>query len=168
MKIELDVLLEFRDYLRANYWFLFRRFKLLFVILVIGCVAYPLMVLTGASPKNPNDNYWGLLIPFALLLFIIAGTYFGAKRQMSSNKSLSQRIHYTFDETGIATVAPSSSGRTAWENIYKAHETKTNFLLFISKNMMYTIPKRCFADIQQLNAFKQLLQSQLTSRAKLK
>jgi len=57
MKIELDVLLQFRDYLRANYWFLFRRFKLLFLILGFGCVGYPLLLLAGAAPKNPNDNY---------------------------------------------------------------------------------------------------------------
>jgi len=103
-----------------------------------------------------------------LLAFLIGGTYFGAKRQMASNTSLNERIHYIFDETGIATIAASSSGRTAWTNIYKAHETKTNFLLFISKNMMYTIPKRCFTDVDQINAFKLLLKSQLTSRAKLK
>ena len=32
--IEIDVLLELRDYLRANYWFLFRKFKLLIVLLL--------------------------------------------------------------------------------------------------------------------------------------
>jgi hypothetical protein len=166
--IELDVLLEFRDYLRANYWFLFRRFKLLFLILVIGCVAYPLLVLTGRSSGNPNDNYWGFLIPVGLLVFVMAGTYFGAKRQMASNKALSERIHYTFSEKGIDTSASSSSGHTSWENLYVAHETKTNFLLFISKNMMYTIPKRCFNDADDIVSFKDLLRSQLSSKAKLK
>jgi hypothetical protein len=34
--IRIDVLLELQDYMRANYWFLFRKFKFLFVILFIA------------------------------------------------------------------------------------------------------------------------------------
>jgi len=165
--IELDILLEFRDYLRANYWFLFRKFRLLFLIIVIGCVGYPLLILTGRSSISPNDNYWGFLIPVGLLALLIVGTYFGAKRQMASNKALNERIHYTFSDNGIDTRALSSSGHTAWENLYVVHETKTNFLLFISKNMMYTIPKRCFNDANDINSFRHLLRSRLSSKAKL-
>jgi hypothetical protein len=166
--VNLDVLLESRDFLRANYWFLFKRFKLLFLILVIGCIAYPLMVISGITPKNPNDNYWGFLIPAGIVLLLLGNTYLSAKRQMATNKCLSERIHYTFSENGIDATAPSSSGHTSWTNIYKAYETKSTFLLFISKNMMYTIPKRCFADNAQLVSFRQLLKSQLSSKAKLK
>jgi len=168
MTVELDVLLDFRDYLRANYWFLFRRFKLLFLILLFGGVVYPLLLLTGRLSGSPNDNYWGFLIPFGMLLFVIGGIYFSAKRHMASNKGLSERIHYTFSENGIDALAPSSSGHTTWSNLYEAHETKNNFLLFISRNMMYTIPKRCFHDVEQISAFKDLLRSQLSSKAKLK
>ncbi len=162
------MLLELRDFLRATYWFLFKKFKLLFILLIIGCVVYPAFCLLGAGTKNPNDNFWGLLIPFGMLVLLLGSTYFGARRQMASNKSLSEPHHYTFSENGIDAVAPSSSGHTSWSNFYEVYETKHNFLLFISRNMMYTIPKRCFRDSEQINSFKDLLKSKLSSKAKLK
>ena len=87
---------------------------------------------------------------------------------MASNRALSERVHYVFSESGIEATAPSFSGRTAWQNVYKAYETKTNFLAFISKNMMYVIPKRCFANAEQVASFKSLLRSQLDAKAKWK
>jgi hypothetical protein len=166
--IELDVHLELRDFLRANYWFLFKRFKLLFILLVLGGIVYPVFYALSDKPKDPTGSYWGLLIPFGILALLFGNTYFGAKRQMTSNKGLSEPIHYTFSEDGIAAVADSSSGQGSWSNIHEAYETKHNFLLFISKNMMYTIPKRCFLNEEQISSFKELLKLILSSKAKLK
>lgn len=115
-----------------------------------------------------TDNSWGLLIPWALLALMFAGTYFSTKKHMASNKALSERVHYTFSASGFKTTAASFSGQTAWSNIYEAHETKTSFLIFLSKNMMYIIPKRSFASAEQVAAFKSLLRSQLDAKAKWK
>ena len=166
--IELDVQLELRDFLRTTYWFSFRRTKSIFILLLIALVVYPLLVYAGRIPTNPTDSNWGFLVPPVVLLFLLINPYLGARRQMKSNKCLNQRLHYIFNEAGIQTTAPSSSGQTSWANIYKAYETRSNFLLFISKNMMYTIPKRCFVDSSQMEQFRQLLKSQLKSKAKLK
>jgi hypothetical protein len=166
--VEIDVLLEFSDYLRANYWFMFHRFKFLFLILFIGAVVYPLLLVSRMASQSPSDNYWGYLIPWGMLALLLGGTYFSAKKHMASNRGLSERIHYVFSEHGIDATAPSSSGHTVWKNIYEAHETKRNFLIFLSKNMMYTIPKRCFDSVEQIASFKRLLRSQLNSKAKWK
>ncbi len=166
--VEVDVLLELRDYVRASYWFLFKKFKFVLSLIVIAGVAYPALYLSGAVTKNPNNNYWGLLIPFALLALMLGGTYFSSKRQMASNKSLSEPHHYTFSEGGIDVTALSSSGHTSWSNFYEAHETKHNFLLFLSKNLMYVIPKRCFRNGGQIASFKELLKAKLGGKAKLK
>jgi len=166
--IEIDVLLEFRDYLRANYWFIFHRLKLLLVMLFIGATAYPLILVRQEVSESPTANYWGYFIPWAILAFLFVGTYFSARRHMASNKALSERVHYVFSERGIEATAPSSSGYTAWKNIYEAHETRNNFLIFISKKMMYTIPKRYFENAEQVASFKKLLRSQLDKRAKWK
>jgi hypothetical protein len=167
-RIEIDVLLEFRDYLRANYWFLLHRFKLLFVILFVGGVVYPLLLVSRIATQNPTDHWWAFFIPWAMLLFLIAGQYFNAKKHMASNKALSETIHYVFSQAGINATAASSSGSTAWQNVFEAHETGRNFLIFISKNMMYTIPKRCFHSTEQLESFKALLRAQLGAKAKWK
>jgi hypothetical protein len=76
--VELDVLLEFRDFLRANYWFFVRRFKIVFVLFVIVLVVYPLLVFAGCISTGPNDNYWGFLIPPIVLGLLLSSIRFSA------------------------------------------------------------------------------------------
>ena len=164
--IEIDVLLGFRDYLKANYSFMFRKFKLF--LLVFGFFAvYDLVLLIRAGASQPT-KYWGLLIPWGVLALMVGGVYFNTKKHMASNRALSERIHYVFSENGIDATAPSSSGHTAWQNVYEAYETKTNFLIFISKSMMYVIPRRCFDSAEQIASFKSLVRSKLDAKAKWK
>jgi len=131
-------------------------------------VVYPLLLVSGVWSLREGDNYWGFLIPLGVLAVLFGGTYFSTKKHMASNRALSERAHYVFSESGIEVTAPSSSGRTTWQNVYEAHETKTNFLIFISKNMMYTIPKRCFDSAEHIASFKRLLRSQLDAKVKWK
>src|SRR6266487_2239477 len=103
--IEIDVLLNLKDYLRANYWFLFKKYKpMIFLLLFVGAI-YPLFYLVGSVSKNPNDSYWGFLIPWAILFLLIGGTYFGTKRQMASNRAINETHHYTFSNEGIKSVS---------------------------------------------------------------
>jgi len=166
--VEIDVLLELRDYLRANYWFMFRRFKWLLLLLFFGAIVYPLLLVSKIALQDEVNNYWGYFIPWVLLALMFGGTYFTTKKQMASNRALNERIHYIFSESGLATNASTFSGQTAWANVYETHETKTNFLIFISKTMMYIIPKRCFDSAEQIASFKRLLRSQLDAKAKWK
>jgi hypothetical protein len=167
-QIEIDVLLTLKDYLRANYWFLFKKFKMMvFLLLFVGGV-YPLYYFMGNLSKNPNDSYWGFLIPWLILFFLIGATYLGAKRQMSSNKVINETHHYIFSSEGIKAVSASTSWQNAWDNIREVFETKSNFLLFIALNQMYVIPKRCFQNDEQINLFRELLKGQLASKAKIK
>jgi hypothetical protein len=167
-EIEIEVLLELRDYLRANYWFLFRRFKLILAVFSIPCIVFPLLLITGIRSHSSGERWWGYLIPWAVVLILFVGTYFNTRKQMASNKGLSERVRYLFSVRGIDLTAASFSGSTAWQNVYEANETGTNFLIFLSKSSMYIVPKRCFRDVDQMNAFKRLLRTQLESRAKWK
>ena len=167
--IQIDVLLEFRDFLRANYWYLFKKFRLLFVMLFIGGVFYPILYFSGAAGEISNaQSYWGFLVIPGLFFFLLLSTYLGARRHMKSNRGIQEETRYSFSENGINAVAESSSGHTSWSNIRDAYETKNSFLLFISNNQMYTVPKRFFHSREQVDSFRQLLLSELQSRAKLK
>ena len=169
--VEIDVLLELRDYLRANYWFLFRKFKFFLAILFFVGVIYPILYSAGAMgepAKNPNESNWGFLIPWGILFVLIVGVYFNSKKSLASHKALQETIHYTFSDQGIGSDAPSSSGHHRWENLREAFETKHDFLLFLADRLMYVIPKKCFRDEQQIGEFKELLRGHLASKAKLK
>lgn len=57
--IQIDVLLEFRDFLRANYWYLFKKLRLLFAMLFIGGIVYPVLYFAGAiGETTERHNYW--------------------------------------------------------------------------------------------------------------
>jgi YcxB-like protein len=95
-------------------------------------------------------------------------TYFSTKRQLASNKSLNQEHHYIFSYDGIVITTATSSSRTGWDIFREAFETKHNFILFISLNQMYIIPKRCFQQDNQIEQFKAILKDKLGAKAKLK
>ena len=166
--IDIDVQLEFNDYLKANSWFLWRKFKWLIVLLLIAAVVYPLIVVVRYSSGVTVNYAWAYFVPWALLLVLLVSSYSGAKQHMASNKALHEKIHYVFSESGMDTTAASFSGTMAWQNVFAAHETGSNFLIFIARNMMYIIPKRCFQSAEQIDAFKRLLRAELGNKAKWK
>jgi hypothetical protein len=153
-QIDVDVRLTLADYLRANYWFLFKRFRRFFLILFLAGVVYPALYLTGAVETTKKDNPWGLLIPWALLLLLLLTTFLGTRRNLKSNRALQGEMHYCFSRDGINTAGPLSSGQMGWAAIRDAFETRSNFLIFISNNLMYLIPKRCLqsGDVVRLRA----------------
>jgi hypothetical protein len=164
--IELEVQLELRDYLQANYWYLFNRmpFGLLLVLAIV-------MVPLTCCAVFLFPQYWpGLLTPLVVpvgTLVVFLSVYFGARRSMKSNKALEQMVRYRFSPDGIDTVAPSSSGHVNWDLVFQAVETKHSFLVFIARSLMFVIPKRCFQDGEpQMEDFRQLLREQVAERAK--
>lgn len=164
-KIELDIKLELKDHLRANYWFIFSKWSM--KILVVMAVFLTLLFII-IFILNPTAGFFPILIMPVFVLFLLGNIYWSTKRNLASHKALQNSIHYTFSNEGISAVTKSSSGHTSWENILKAHETKHNFLLFASRILIYVIPKRCFQSPTQLTDFKQMLVNHLGSKAKLK
>jgi hypothetical protein len=162
--VELDVQLELRDYLRANYWYLFNRMGFRWLL----GLAIVMLPLTGLAALFIPD-WSGLFVPLTLpllVLVVFVGVYFKARNAMMSNKGLQQMIHYRFSPAGIDAEGPSSSGHVNWELLFQAVETKHNFLIFIARNLMYTIPKRCFQDSQQIEEFRELIREHLAEKAK--
>jgi hypothetical protein len=164
--VELDVQLELRDYLQANYWYLFNRMGFRWLL----GLAILMLLMTFFAAFFVPDAWPGLFIPLMVPVGVLVGflsVYFGARRAMKSNKALQEMVRYRFSAEGIDAVAPSSSGHVNWDVMFQAVETKHNFLIFIARNIMYTIPKRCFQDNHQMEVFRQLLREQLMERAKL-
>jgi len=165
--VELTVHLVFRDYLRTTYCCLFRPIAMkLFVVFAIPQLALVVYLLASAGLVWPGIAT-PLLVPTALLLVVVSA-YFSARRAFLTNKVLQEAIAYRFSSSGIDAVASSSSGHVEWGNISQAWETKSDFILFLSSQLVYTIPKRCFINTQQISAFRLLLWTQLGTNAKLR
>src|SRR5262245_14703089 len=142
--IQINVLLELKDFLRANYWFYFQKLKLFVVMVFFAGFVYPLLYVSGVigePSKNPSQSNWGFLIPGGILIMLIVSIYFQSKKYLASNKMMQEKIQYTFSDAGIQSIAPSSSGSHKWETLREAVETRHNFLLFIADRQMYVFPK---------------------------
>ena len=162
--LELKVQLIERDYILANYWYLFRNWHIRALIPIAIILLGMTTFLSSATPEIP---WMGFLLP-AIIVAMLISVYVGSKRSMASNKSLQELIHYRFTRDEIEAIASSSSGRMSWKNIYAAHEAGRNFLIFISRIQMYTIPKRCFDNEEQVASFRALLRDRLGERAHLR
>jgi hypothetical protein len=165
--IELDVTLEFRDYLRVNFWFFLRKLKFLLALLLIAML-YPLLTAIGLMEGSERDNYWGLLIPFGFFALLFGANYYGARRYWESNASIRETKRYTLTERGIDVAGPTAGGYSGWENVREAFEKEHSFILFVSTQETYIIPKRFFDGGSQIEAFRDLLRRRLPRKAKLK
>jgi hypothetical protein len=168
--IDLTVRFELADYLRFNHWYYFR--------------AWPMRVMMGIAGMALIFGLCGLavwphelarleVLPFLFFLPIVffilypAALYFGAKRSLATHRALQEPIAYRFSADGIELKALTSSSQMSWVNVYQACETKHDFIILISRNQAYVIPKRCFNDAEQQSAFRSLLRNQLEGRATL-
>jgi hypothetical protein len=168
--VEFEGQLKFQEYLLANYWFLFHKFKFFIAILFFAGVVYPALFFAGilGDPnKTSEQSNWGFIFAPSFIVLIFLGTYLSARRHFQSNKGLSQSIHFIFSSMGIEASGPLSSGRSSWETIRNAYETRRSFLLFISNNQMYTIPKRFMAGEGEITQFRKMLKINLDERAKM-
>src|SRR3954471_20872274 len=91
-KVEIDVKLEFKDYVQANYWYLLHKpwFWLLAAIAIFNLIIFIIRLFQDSA-----GNYWMALIFPILFVVILINVYTGAKRSMASHKSLQENIHYT-------------------------------------------------------------------------
>ena len=157
--IEVKVLLGFGDLLYANYWVSFKN---------KGVVLLMIMATVTALYSIAVGSFLTVLIALIYPVLLLGSTYLGAKRQMASNRSLQETIHYVFSEQGISATAPSSSGNSDWNIVHQVSETGRSFLIFTSNAVMYIIPKRCFYNEVQLNEFHTIVKKNLGDKAKLR
>src|SRR5437660_1190870 len=119
ININLDVLLKPQDYVRASFWFLFKKPT---TKLLSGFAVILLLVSTYTWIQRPEQIPWqGFILP-GLFLIILFSTYVRANQSLASNKSLQQKINYSFTGDGINATSPLSNGHTNWESILKAYE----------------------------------------------
>jgi hypothetical protein len=167
-KIEIGVHLSFQDYLRVTFWSLFRSIAMPILGAISVLPPAAILWLWASDPHSLTLEMAAfLLVPTGLFLFMLVAILIGAKRSWDTNKSLQETITYSFSPTGLEAVAPSSCGRAVWATLYRAIEIRHYLLLFISRNQMWILPKRCFTSAQ-LAAFRRLLSDQMANRASLR
>ncbi len=162
--LKIDVHLQFNDFLRGSYWFLFRSW-IMKILTAFAALTLVLGIVTTIN--SPANTPWGVFILPGILLIIVFNTYFASKRNFTSNQSLQEPIQYCFSTEGIDAIAStSSSSHTVWANIREFAETSNYFLVFISNNQFYVFPKRFFAGNNGVEEFRVLLKKNIGPAAR--
>jgi hypothetical protein len=166
LPIKVTVLIEFREYLKANYIFILKRMWFFPVFLLI--IAAAGVIFTDHSKATFLNAYIYLLIFPLIFILMIAGIYMSSKQAMKSLPALSQNILYSFDDSGIEAEGTTFDQRMGWNMIIKAEEAANMIVLYSTPTTGYFLPLRCFRDEEQIREFKNFIRIKLGSKAKLK
>lgn len=159
-KIEVDVLLELQDHMRFTRWVLFKGSRLIPYGSVFLFGVFPLLafLLTfGSALRAGRQPDWILLLPSVVIAASVVSARIGTKRKFESSKILHETVHYTFSSAGVDNATSTSSGHVAWSNVIRSVETREDFMLFLSLQQAFLIPKRFFPNSEQIDRFRALV-----------
>ena len=146
--------------------------KLLYVYGVAFSITIALLLYAWTHPSPNRDWFemlqnsrplqWILALPLAYIFLVpLLST-----KKLMSNERFKHGMRYVFSSSGIYIVGPVSNAELQWKAIVKVIETKSTFLLFPVVNVAHVLPKRCFADADDIDAMRELLRTNI-SDAKL-
>jgi hypothetical protein len=130
--------------------------ELLAVVAVVGSVLAPgtagsgLLLIIGVLSS-------ALFFPAVVLCTCYVTPYWAAKSVCKNNANLRSPIHWSFSEELITQRMATGSAELFWSTFTKARETLELFLLYPQRNLAYPVPKRAFANEQEVAAFRELV-----------
>jgi YcxB-like protein len=158
--LEVDVQLEFADYLRYQYFDSLRRLWWLIPIFLLFSAISGIVILVSAFYQ---DSYMLRdVIPFASLvlfggIFLFANPYLTAKREFEVNPGLRQVIRYRIFESHLATTSIRREGKLSWAKVREARETGSAFLLYVVGSGAFILPKHEFPSQAEVMSMRELL-----------
>jgi hypothetical protein len=151
--IELHGSWTVQDFIRFQYAHMFRR-TWIFLFVAAACLVGPVSFLfpdtrsiaLNALPFSGICLAWlALLVPWS------------AWRSWKARPSLRESATIWFDADGMRNKTADSSAQVAWRLILSVRETKSLFLMYYAPNMAYLVPKRFFANAEDIAAFRALV-----------
>jgi len=166
--LELDVHLEFADYLRYQYYDALRK---LWWLIPLFALAGGFSVIVIVVSAFYQDSYLLRdIIPFASMIFLgavflFASPYLTAKREYEVNPGLRQMIRYRLHEGHLAVISTKRQGKLPWSKVREARETGSSFLLYVQgSGSAFILPKHEFPGEAEISAMRELLMVILGAR----
>jgi hypothetical protein len=159
--LEVDVHLEFVDYLRFQAYDSLRRlWWLLPLLFLAGLFSIFVIVLSAVR----QDSYLLRdIIPFASMIFLatvvlFANPYLTAKRDYDVNPGLRQVIRYRLHETHLAIISSKLEGKLPWSKVLEVRETASSFFVYVlGSTRAFILPKHEFPGEAEVNSWRELL-----------
>jgi hypothetical protein len=176
LPIRVNVLIEFKEYLKLNYLTGLRQLSFVLVVIIplILC-DISLIVISISKGASSQEDFQRLALIAAITIVLgMIGVIFpigirsATKRRMATLPILRQRVDYQFSEDGVDAKGTSFESKLSWDMIIKAQEIADFVMLYSTGFTALLIPLRCFEDDSQREDFKNLVRNKLGARAHLR
>lgn len=135
--IELDVKIEANDL----YDYMLRHSYNSAVGIIGSCFGALIVVLAVLTTQ-----WIYLIFGLIILLYLPWTLFFRSKRQVLSNPSFQQPLHYLLDDQGLTISQGEDSVQYLWEEMHKAVSTGRSIILYTSPMNATIFPKRQLED----------------------
>jgi hypothetical protein len=157
------------DLRRVLYYGMFRRPQAIGTVVMFSLALVSLVVLVLLAPDSSAIRIALYAFPFVVLLFfwclsMVVLPSRSAKKRFANEKVWSEPGDYAFEPEEIRINRPSGPSAMKWNAITEVRETRSLFLLQLGSNSSIPIPKRFFTSAAEMDAWKQLVLSRVTSQ----
>lgn len=134
-------------------------------LLALGSIVVMVWLVPGSNAISIALNASPFVVLFLFwCLAMVATPFRSARKRFANEKGLSEPTTYVFLPEEVRITSPSSSSVLKWNVITEVRETKSFFLLQLGKNSAIPLPKRFFTNAAEVDAWKQLVLSQVRSQ----
>ncbi len=102
-----------------------------------------------------------LLFALVIPLFLVFLSPMLNARKFFADPRNAQPTRYQFSDSGVLIEHSTGNGDLNWTAFVKAKETRSCFLLYVTKAWARVIPKRCLADQAEVTALRELVRKHL-------
>ena len=135
--------------------------RILWIILAVPfTVELILLIAKGAGAEvtiSSSDIVVGLMLPVVFIFVFYGAPYFAAKSAYKSSANFHHAILWVLTEEVVTQEVATGRGEYLWSTFIKVRETRELFLFYVQKNLAYPIPKRAFANPQEIEGFCALI-----------
>lgn len=178
--IKIEGQLEYKDLLRiyrettlkigSRTWFLLIIFGFMLFSSTVSLLL-PFEKPQATSFQNHELSIYMLTYgPIVILSFVIYCIIWppSIQTQLKTSKTLSKNSFYEISSDGIKQLNEFTEGTYKWKSFDRVHETKNDFLLYLSASECLFLPKRFFKLEEDIASMQTLIKSQVAKVSEIK
>lgn len=151
-EIKVEVNIQEEDIYRFQKRVFYQRISPLTIIainIVVTLIAIFSLVDRLSKGLIPSGSIALLLVPIYFIIILPISFKRASRNTLNTNKLLQKTQTYVVNEEGVSITSETGNAFIKWTDFYKTLESKESFLIFISKQQAYIIPKRSLENNQE-------------------
>ena len=159
-KMKLKIEITRLDYLNFNKYF-FVKTRLKKTIITGFITILSLQIILNRTEFDLGVTIVSTIASIVVYFFAIYFSILSTESKPKDDSTILGLKEMEFNEDAVLCESSTVSSIVNWSTIKSLEEGRTAFYLFIESNSAFIIPKRYFNSTEQLNEFKNLIQSKI-------